>query len=535
MNYLFHKLKKVAKGLKTWTKLGVFTLTSIYFYSYYEEIFYSYFPKNKQLKIAKSEIASRFDFIFTNAEEYVKINSNSNKSENLMKNAYLVCEVFPKTQMDLEQIFKLAKKFKLPVITTQEEYYILNKNYYIKLNLQNFNELKINAKNLMISLNPGIKIKDLANRLSLFNLQIKGLEKDFVNNLDEDYTLNDILHNAYYDDTFEKFNDCLNKNLISFKVMSPDNKVTCINNYSNNLLYSNINLNSNFFLKNHQILGVITDLVFKIEPVSCNNSKIITDKNDKINSSKLVFSNIINDVTKISFTNIKNFYNNKESYIKYLKESLGLDLELNSKLFSKLIFKSVKAKVNKDEDVIIIINKLNKYLNSLCKEEYTDLKDISTDKSNEKRFQGIKFIRNKKKYNFDSKNKHDFNEETNNKIYYIACYNTSNRSLEISFFKNSNLLYIDNSIKSLLKLDEICDDLKIGLNSEELTLLGNYEENMRRILGVNQIENNIVFKKTFDSDYLLNPHLSIKEPTLIAQKMRSNKLFNFVVEKYKIL
>jgi len=270
----------------------LFSISLIFLYSSIDNRTYNKFiPKYFRLKNCQKLLHERFNFSGKLKYDYLNKESFSKKPN------YELNKVYPTNIFDTQKLLKIATDLNIPIINefsySNSEFdlnvsdNLMNNNVtndtekiqkdsnnkkslvndeikyinfdHIKVDFSKFNKiLKFDKAKNIISIEPGVKIKDLLEYLSSYKLTIKELEFYKYTEL----TISDIIYNNYYSFIDGNFID---EKIEEITVIVPNKQEALKLKQANDIILSCANL-KNIFLRSNSIFGLINEFKLKTEP-----------------------------------------------------------------------------------------------------------------------------------------------------------------------------------------------------------------------------------------------------------------------------
>lgn len=584
------------KVFKKIAKVSGIILIATYLHSYKDEIFYPYIYKKTKLKLLLKNLVEDFNYYEQNVTDYIRINpkikndelifgeikemykiaknrlknrkgskfENENEKTNEKEhcNSYQIVEVYPHNLLDLQKVLLLSEKYYFPIVTSNEEWFELNKKYYIKVNfskyMNNKSTIKL-SKGDELQINVESTIKDVK---KFANLKIKNLD------ITDDTKVRDIINNPFY------FDEEFIRRIVSFQVVFPSDKIIKVDE-NNSSVYSNNFYNKNNFLFSQEIYGIIPYVSLKLSeedynidtPINSTNNKEIEkiDSLDKILFNIKIQSNFSDKI--IRKNHLSNYYDKKKALLDYLFESTGLEINTYSKddcnntnKYGFEFYRRLKLNLKSQSDANYILKNLNSFIESknnninesnennnkysfldLNSSHYStttdtlknDGKEIQNTSKNIDKMKALKIFNLIKGKLINAKNV-DISCNSINKVYYIALQ--YDNILEIDFINKNDYFYNESVDKVICKIDEISSHLNIKLSIDKPLINDRFHEINDSIkFGVNSMKLNKEIKKILDPDNLINPHLSPFKPNIFQEFKQKNKLLNYIIDKLELI
>lgn len=494
IKFIFNKKKKIAK-------MFIIALPSIYVISNYEDIFYNYFSYDKQRSIVLNNL--NFTFSFNNKFREYNVNdknmavSLSNDYEQLNNNSNYIGEFFPTNIFDIEKILNICRTYNIKVVSDYNNLCLLNFPH-IKINFSEYSLFEINKNKKYVKLSQGLLITDIITRLYKQGYYLEGTENIFENKIlnlkSLEYMFNsiklsDILHKNFYSYNDFKGSTIFNNLIKELTVITANSKVMILKQ-SSNFHYQGFNL-LNMFLNCYELLGLTPEIKINIKEISCIESNS-SQQSSNINNTILLNTNIESSIFTDYLKNTSNI-NFNENLFNLVNVNM-IDKSHNEFNNDKL-YRRIKIKINSEEEYSYLIDKFKKRIkfiskSSQCKEE----------------------------------------------VKYFLLWNNDKCMLYLNILFLENFAYIEDCINLIDYLINLTNKLEtFALIDDPILGSSKYQYNTQRCLGYNQFYINEDLKDMFDSQYILNPHYSLKKPSGTKLLKRNNKVLNYLFKKFNII
>ena len=411
----------------------IFSFAMIYLYTCIDNRTYNkIIPNSLRLRNFQKELSERFNFSGKLKYDYFLNNPT------LTKPNFELNKVYPTNIFDTQKIFELATDYNIPIIhdlssnlTDSQNFIQENTNNYLnfqhlKINFSNFNKiLKFDKNSNLITVEPGVKIKDILEYLKQYDLTISEFEIYQFSNL----TISDILYNNYFSFLKGKFID---EKIEEITVVVPNKQEALRLKQSNDFILSCANL-KNIFLRSNSIFGLINEIKLKTEKIK--------------------------EYSYLTFEDSNNSFQDSINFFKELEE-----LKKNSLVKDLILFKSgdlfnifIKLKHKKVEKVLKLFDSENLKIKTITSNEYLKCKNTNFGLENfeEKIFRKLKIKIEKNIILEVLKKINKICSEMKADISYN--FNTTNDCIDIIVYSEDDLSSMENSIFLIQRIQTLVE------------------------------------------------------------------------------
>ena len=277
---------------------------------YYDQIAMSLIGESYSRKQCDKALKERFEY----AKKYKK-NNNEEESD--------FCTIFPSNIYDAQRLLEIANYYNIPLIFDINSSQNILKFSHFNVDFSKYTKITdFNEKNKTITVEPGVKIKEIFQFLEKYELTIPKLE----NYKFTDLSINDIYFNNFFGSNEGSFIDDLVEEIT---VAIPRNERILKLKQNDDLTMTGLNL-KNLFLRTNSTMGLILESKLKVKRNKNMKYLCIQSLENKLEETLGIVEEINENKKDLGLKDINIIYRDKEIDIclkikdKHLKKSLEL-------------------------------------------------------------------------------------------------------------------------------------------------------------------------------------------------------------------